>query len=101
MPGFFEAFSNFSSRENTKKHTVKIQNMQIEVSLDKKIEIMKAGEQMFMVEDGEVVLRPLTKTRRKFAILRKNTKGYHFYNGDPHWVENLGEEGYTWQIESE
>ena len=100
MPGFFEAMAG-RPRPVVKKHVVTIQGKEIEVDLAKKLEIQQAGEDKYMLENNEVVLRPKPKTNRTFSVLTKNDRGYSFYNGDPYWVESIVEEGYTWQIESE
>ena len=48
MPGFFEAFD--SSKPVVKKHTVTIQGNEVEVSLGKKLEIMRAGEDKYILK---------------------------------------------------
>jgi len=87
--------------QKKKVHTVNIQGNEIEVSLEKKIEIQRAGEEAFILEGREIVRKPVVKTSRKLPMLKKSKIGCHFYNSNPFWVERIAEEGYTWQIESE
>ena len=100
MPGFFEAMANMPVPV-VKKHIVTIQGKEIEVELAKKIEIMRSGEDKYMLQNNTVVLRPSPKTNRRFPELRTDENGYNFHEGDPYWVQGTIEEGHTWQIESE
>ena len=99
MPGFFEALDKLKTVE--KKHEVTIQGKTLSVSLEKKIEIIRAGEDKYMIKDGQIERKPKTKTKRTFPVLKSNRPGYVFYEGNPFWVARHGEEGYEWQIESE
>ena len=54
MPGFFEALENFKPTEK-KPHTVTIEGLSIVVSLERKLEIMQAGEDAYTWKKGEVV----------------------------------------------
>jgi hypothetical protein len=103
MPGFFEAAVEVWGKEPEKKkiHTVNIQGKEIEVSLKKSLEIMKHGEEAYMLEGGKIVPRPIKKNDIKRPVLKKSDKGYKFYDNDPLWVESIVEEGFSWQIESE
>ena len=92
---------NTSQTQKKKIHTVNIQGNEIEVSLEKKLEIQRAGEEAFMLDTGEIVRKPVVKKSRKLPMLKKSKIGCHFYNSNPFWVERIAEEGYTWQIESE
>ena len=100
MPGFFEAMAGLPGPV-VKKHVVTIQGKEIEVDLAKKLQIQRAGEDKYMLENNAVVLKPIPKTNRTFSVLTKNHRGYSFYKGDPYWVQGTIEEGHTWQIESE
>ena len=87
-----------------KVHTVTIQGKTIEVSLGKRLEIMKAtnGEDGFILDGDKIIPKPVEKkTKRRLPILKKDKTGGHFHNGDPFWLETIAEEGYTWQTESE
>ena len=100
MPGFFEAMANMPE-PRVKKHMVTIQGKEIEVELAKKIEIMRSGEDKYMLEGDEIIMKPIPKTNKKFPVLCTDENGYKFYTGDPYWVQGTIEEGYTWQIERE
>jgi len=99
MPGLFEALNKLETIE--KKHLVTIQGKEIEVSLEKKIEIQRAGEDKYMLKDGIAVLIPRPKTKIKFATLTKADRGYVFHQNNPFWVDDINDKGYVWQIESE
>ncbi len=103
MPGFFEAAAEVWGKEPEKKkiHTVNIQGKEIAVSLEKRLEIMKHGEELYMLADGKIVRRPIKKNDLRRSVLRKSDRGYKFYDNDPLWVESIVEEGFSWQIESE
>ena len=100
MPGFFEAMGGLPGPV-VKKHVVTIQGKEIEVDLAKKLQIQRAGEDKYMLQNNVVVLIPIPKTNRRFPELRTDENGYNFHEGDPYWVQGTIEEGYTWQIESE
>ncbi len=100
MPGIFEALANLPKR-GPKKHFVNIDGVKIEVSLERSLEIMKRGQEYYMLEDGEIVLKPIPKMKSKFRKLLGSNKGYHFVDNDIHWPEEIGEGGKTWQIEYE
>ena len=84
-----------------KIHTVCIQGKEIEVSLQKKLEIQRAGEYSFMLKDGQIVPKPRKKVRLTCPQLVKADIGGHFCDGDPYWITEIDEEGYQWQIKSE
>jgi hypothetical protein len=90
MPGFFEAMKNI--KPVAKKHTVTVQGKEIEVSLEKKLEIQRAGEDKYMLEGKDIVLIPKPKTARRFPVLVG-------YKQDPYWIET--DKGLLWQIEPE
>lgn len=84
-----------------KKHFVNVDGKTVEVSLEKKLEVIKHGEDAWILKGGEVVLKPKPIIKTTYKILKKHDKGYSFLNGDIHWPNEIIEEGYTWQIESE
>ena len=100
MPGFFEAL-NETSFVNDKKHFVTIQGQTKEVSLQKKLEILKHGEENFLLKENEIKLKPKPKLKTAYPVLQKVEKGYHFIDDDIHWPSNIGEGGRAWLIESE
>ena len=99
MPGFFEAMAQLPERN--KKHYVKIQGKEIEVSLEKKLQVQRAGEEMFILKGNEIIEKPKTTTARQFPTLSPSDNGLVFHAGDPYWVEVIQEKGFAWQIESE
>jgi len=84
-----------------KTHTVVIQGQEIEVTLEKKLQVQRAGEYAFILDNGKIVPKPKQKNKLQCKVLVKADMGGHFYDGDPFWIEKISEEGYAWQIESE
>ena len=72
------------------------------VSLEKKLEVMKNGEDAYTWKSPtEIMLKPKTKPKTQYPILKKATKGYLFQDGDIHWPNAVAEGGETWLIEQE
>ena len=97
MPGFFEALENFKPKEK-KPHVVTIEGQSIVVSLERKLEIMQAGEDAYTWEKGEVVKKKRIPAEQRQPLMHKADKGYTFYKKNPFWVKNIDKEGYKWQI---
>jgi len=97
MPGFFDALENFKPKER-KPHVVTIQGQSIVVSLERKLEIMQAGEDAYTWKNGEVVKKKRIPAEQQQPLMHKADKGYTFYKKNPFWVKNIGKEGYIWQI---
>ena len=97
MPGFFEALENFKSKER-KPHVVTIEGQSIVVSLERKLEIMQAGEDAYTWKNGEVVKKKRIPAEQRQPLMHKADKGYTFYKKNPFWVKNIDKEGYIWQI---
>ena len=97
MPGFFEALENFKPKER-KPHVVTIEGQSIVVSLERKLEIMQAGEDAYMWKNGEVVKKKRIPVEQRQPLMHKADKGYTFYKKNPFWVKNIDKEGYIWQI---
>jgi len=97
MPGFFEALENFKPTEK-KPHVVTIEGHSIVVSLERKLEIMQAGEDAYTWEKGEVVKKKRIPVEQRQPLMHKADKGYTFYKKNPFWVKNIDKEGYIWQI---
>tara|TARA_R110001592_G_scaffold67438_2_gene207002 strand:- start:1123 stop:1425 length:303 start_codon:yes stop_codon:yes gene_type:complete len=100
MSSILEALRN-RPRKQPKKHFVKVGGKEIEVSLEKKLEIIRRGEDRYMLEENQIVLKPERKIKAKFKKLVDSEKGYYFLDNDIHWPEKIGEGGKTWQIEYE
>lgn len=90
MPGIFEALKNYEPR--VKKHTVNIQGKKIEVTLEKKLEILKTGEERYILKGDTIVLKPVSKAQRRFPVIKNLEQ-------DPYWI--VSDEGLIWQIELE
>ena len=95
MPGFFEALNNRSKK--SKRHFVTIQGRQHEVSLEKKLEIIKNGEDKYFVKDSVIQLKKPKSVR--YPLLHKDDKGYIFFSKNPYWVKSNGQGGYKWKAE--
>jgi len=101
MPGFFEAMKNLEPIKE-KVHTVTIQGQSIVVTLEKKLEVMRHGEDAYKWKSAtEFVLKPRPKVGVVYKRLQKADKGYNFYDNDPYYPKDIVEEGYTWQIDTE
>lgn len=100
MSAIFDALEKFPKR-GKKKHFVRINGLDIEVTLQEKLEVIKQGEDRYMIEDGKLVLKPVPKIKSKFKKLVTSEKGYYFLDGDIHWPEKVAEGGKTWQTEYE
>ena len=88
MPGFLEALEN--TKPLSKKHMVIIQGKQVEVSLEKKLEIIRVGESNYMLQGKNIVLIPAKKTPRVFPVLKQQ-------DIDPYWIKT--QEEIEWVIE--
>ena len=97
MPGFFDALKNFKPTPK-KVHTVTIEGQSLVVSLERYLEIIRAGEENYTWKNGEVVKKKRIPAEQKQPILQKESKGGKFYNQNPFWVKSVGKEGYVWQI---
>ena len=97
MPGFFEALENFKPQKR-QPHVVTIEGLSIVVSLERKLEIMQAGEDAYMWQKGEVVKKKRIPAEQRQSLMYKADKGYTFYKKNPFWVKNIDKEGYKWQI---
>jgi len=101
MPGFFEAFAKLPPQKK-KVHTVTIQGQSIVVTLEKKLEVIRHGEDAYhWINEKEFALKPKPKPRTQYPVLTKAEKGYGFEKGDIHWPNKIEEGGETWQIEHE
>jgi len=101
MPGFFEALDNFK-KEKPKKHFVTVEGQTVEVSLEKKLEIIKAGIGAWNIQkvsDGIVfVKKPVVPKEQRQTELTQSEKGTTFYEHNPFWPMGRDSKGYTWQI---
>ncbi len=100
MPGFFEALSNFQSKER-KKPIVEIQGTKMEISIELFKKVQMHGAENFELKDGKVVLKQSSLKGKSYETLVKSEKGYVFVDNDPYWPTGFTKGGHTWQIESE
>lgn len=76
MTELFDKFKNF--KVAVKKHYVVIQDQNIEVSLDKKLEIIRNGTNNYKIKDGEPILKETKTQRNTFPEIQNLTS-------DPFW----------------
>ena len=98
MPGFFDALKDFKPTPK-KIHTVTIEGQSLVVSLERYLEITRAGEENYTWKNGEVVKKKRIPAEQRQPTLHSAEVGYHFYNGDPFWVEIHNRVGFEWRIE--
>ena len=98
MPGFFEALENFKPTPK-KIHTVTIQGQSVVVTLEKKLEVIKHGEDAYEWKTNtEFVRKKRIPAEQRQPLMYKADKGVTFYKKNPFWVKNIDKEGYIWQI---
>jgi len=97
MPGFFEALENFKPQKR-QPHVVTIEGQSIVMDLERYLEIIRAGEENYTWEKGEVVKKKRIPVEQLQPLMHKADKGYTFYKKNPFWVKNVSKEGYVWQI---
>jgi hypothetical protein len=97
MSELFKALNNFKTV--AKKHTVLVNGQEIEVSLQKKLEIIQNGADNYTIKDGAVTLKPKRRPGVVYPVLKKTDRGYLFHQGDIHWPEEIIEGGESWVIE--
>ena len=101
MPGFFEALENFKHQE-PKKYFVTVEGQTVEVSLEKKLEITKAGIDAWTIQkvsDGIVfVKKPIIPKEQRQTELTQSENGITFYEHNPFWPIGRNSKEYTWQI---
>ena len=83
-----------------KVHTVTIQGQSLVVSLEKKLEVMKHGEDAYMWKSPtEIMLKPKPKPQLQYSVLKKTERGFVFQDGDIHWPNGVEEGGEAWLTE--
>ena len=89
MSDIFASWRNY--KPQVKKHFVTIDGKEIQVNLQKKLEIMRHGEENYMIKPAkfgpEIKLRPRQKTKRVFTTLVHKKNGMKFLDNDPCWLE--------------
>ena len=98
MPGFFEPLENFNTKK--KVHTVTIDGQSLVVTLEKKLEVMRNGENAYMWKSPtEIALKPPPKILAQHKSLKKKDRGYSFYDNDPYYPKEIIDGGFSWDRE--
>lgn len=87
-----------------KKHYVTVQGKKYAVPLQKKLEMMRHGEEKYVVrdhKDGPVFEIPKPQAKTRYTTLQTAERGYSFEQGDIHWPNAVVDGGATWLIEYE
>ena len=85
-----------------KVHTVCIAGKNVVVTLAKKLEVLKHGEEAYhWISATEFALKPPPKLKTQHRKLIKADRGYFFYDNDIHWPNEIAEGGVTWQTSAE
>jgi len=100
MPGLFEALGNIPDRTE-KKFFVTVAGEKHQVNLEKKRWAQQHGEDNLMIKNGEIVVKPKSKPKTHYSVLRHAEKGYLFQDDDIHWPTEIVEGGKTWLTEQE
>ena len=101
MANIFDALKQMPKR-GPKVHTVCISGQNVVVTLEKKLEVIKHGEEAYhWISPTEFALKPPPKLKTQHKTLIKADKGYYFHDNDIHWPKKIAEGGVTWQIEHE
>ena len=101
MSEILKAFA-MSEPRKPKVHTVSIQGQTVVVSLEKKLEVQKHGEDAYMWKSAsEFVLKPKPKLKTQYPVLKNAETGYTFEDNDIHWPKSIEKGGFAWQIEKE
>ena len=88
--------------EKPKVHKVCIEGKEVVVSLAKKLEVIKHGEDAYhWTSPTEFTIKPPPKPTTQYSILQKAKKGYVFEQGDIHWAKEVVEGGDSWLIKQE
>ena len=96
MSEIFKALESYKPPKK-KVHTVTINGQRVVVTLEKKLEVMRHGEDAYMWKTAtEFVLKPQPKIKAQYKTLKKLEKGYNFYDNDPFYPKEIVEGGYSW-----
>tara|TARA_B100000745_G_scaffold268242_1_gene194216 strand:+ start:837 stop:1133 length:297 start_codon:yes stop_codon:yes gene_type:complete len=98
MSEFWKAQKEFKSTP-AKKHYLTFNKEEIEVSLQQYLEVTNAGIENFEYKDKKIVRKKRVPVEQRQPTLHSADVGYHFYNGDPFWVEKHNRGGFEWRIE--
>tara|TARA_B100000676_G_C17293251_1_gene443470 strand:- start:48 stop:368 length:321 start_codon:yes stop_codon:yes gene_type:complete len=97
---FNTAFDKWVQRRKStpkKKYHLKFGTQEVEVTLDRYIEVTRHGIHHYELKDNKIVLKPFRKTLQPKPVLAPaQLMGYHFQNGDPYWVTKHDKGGFEW-----
>ena len=101
MSEFLKAIKNLPPIK-PKVHTVCIQGQNVVVSLERKLEVIRHGEEAYhWISPIEFALKQKPKPKTQYSILKTAKKGFEFERGDIHWPNKIVEGGQAWLIEQE
>ena len=98
MSEFWKAQKEFKPTP-IKKHYLNFNKEEIEVSLQQYLEVINAGIENFEYKDKKIIRKKRIPAEQRQPTLHSAEVGYHFYNGDPFWVEKHNRGGFEWRIE--
>ena len=98
MSEFWKAQKEFKPTP-IKKNYLTFNKEEIEVSLQQYLEVINAGIENFEYKDKKIIRKKRIPAEQRQPTLHSAEVGYHFYNGDPFWVEKHNRGGFEWRIE--
>ena len=98
MSEFWKAQKEFKPTP-IKNHYLTFNKEEIEVSLQQYLEVINAGIENFEYKDKKIIRKKRIPAEQRQPTLHSAEVGYHFYNGDPFWVEKHNRGGFEWRIE--
>jgi hypothetical protein len=103
MQELFKALSGIP-KPREKKHFVNVEGKQFEVSLKRKLEMQRVGEQNYLAKTTkfgtEFILKPKL-SQRGYKVLTRASVGYDFYHNDPYYPKDHVSGGWQWLHEQE
>ncbi len=86
MQELFKALSILQTNQTDKKHFVHIQDKEVEVTLDEKKEIIRNGENNYVLKGGKPVKVEIKIDRNRFPEIED-------FTSDPFWPSEM----HTWK----
>ena len=100
MTDVIDIYSNFKNKKREKKFVLKFDETEIEVTLEKYLEVTRHGIEKYEYKNNEIVLKPIKKAfQAKPTLFPAQYMGYHFLQNNPHWVEKYDTGGFEWLVE--
>ena len=95
MSEVIDIYNNWKGKKRDKKFTLKFDEVEIEVPLEKYLEVTRHGIEKYEFKDNEIVLRPVKKAfQPKPTLFPAELIGYHFLKNNPYWVTKYDEGGF-------